>query len=107
MKASLPEVAGAAFADVERLGVTAVGAAEEESERVLAARDDDEVYVVGHEAVGEDAGSGFFEVFSNQTEVEGAVGGGKENPLAIGAPLRNMIGESWGDDSGVAWHSKR
>ncbi len=106
VEAGLPEVACASFADVEGLSVAAVGASKKDGEGVLTAGDDDEVDVVGHEAVGEDAGAGILDVVADEAEVEGAVGGGKENSLAIRAPLRNMIGESRGDDSGVAWHRR-
>ena len=102
VEAGLPEVARASFADVEGLSVAAVGASKKDGEGVLTAGDDDEVDVVGHEAVGEDAGAGILDVVAGEAEVEGAVGGGKENSLAIGAPLRNMIGEPRGDDSGFS-----
>ncbi|MFM2124335.1 MAG: hypothetical protein RL328_786 [Acidobacteriota bacterium] len=105
MEAGLPEVAGAALADVDGLGVAAVDAAHEDGEGVFAVGDCDEVDVVGHEAVGEEADAAGVEVFAEELQVEFAVAYGEEDVLAVGSALGDVIGQSGGDDSRISWHA--
>jgi hypothetical protein len=91
----LPQVPAASFPDIQGLSESAVGSAEKEGQGILPIGDDDEVYVIGHEAVSEDPTAGLWEVLADQAEVQGAVGIGKENPLSVGAALCNVVGKSW------------
>jgi hypothetical protein len=81
------EVSAASVVDVDGLGVTAVGAREEESQGVFPLGDNHEVDVVRHQAVGEDLDVGLSEVVADEAEVEMAVGDGEEDLLAVGPAL--------------------
>ena len=106
VEAVLPEVSGAAAAGIDHLGVAAVGAAEEDGEGVFAVGDGDEVDVVGHEAVGEEADAGVGEVGGEEVEVDTAVGLGEEDVLVVGAALGDVVGATWEDDASISWHDK-
>ena len=77
------------------------------AERVLSAGDRDEVDMIGHEAVGEDADAGIVQVLTYEAKVELTVSGGEEDPLAVGSTLGDVVGDSWCDGSCVARHAKK
>lgn len=104
VEAVLPEVAGAVAAGIDHLGVAAVGAAEEDGEGVLVFGDGDEVDVIGHEAEGEEADAGVWEVGGEEVEVDAAVGLGEEDVLVVGAALGDVVGAAWEDDASISWH---
>lgn len=84
VEAGLPEMACASFADVEGLRVAAVGASKKDGEGVLTAGDDDEVDVVDHEAVGEDAGAGILDVVADEAVTAQAVPVGLRRSVPVG-----------------------
>jgi hypothetical protein len=104
-EAVLPEVACAESAGIKVLSVAAVGATESGGQGVGSVGDDDEVDVVGHEAVGEDAEARMGRVQAEEFEVDLAVGVVEEDKLAIGAALSDVMGDAWFDAAGESGHT--
>ena len=65
---------------------------EEDGQRVRAFRHDDEVYVIGHQAVGEDADAGVGLMACDQTQVGIPVGGGEKDRLVVRPALGYVVG---------------
>ena len=101
----MPEVAGAAAFGIPILGVAAVDPPEEDCEGVLALGDDDPVDVVDHEAPGEDAGLGVWELGGEELEVGVAVLGGVEDGLAVYSALGDVVGEVGEDAAWISRHT--
>ena len=70
-------------------------AAEQDRERVGALGHHDEVYVIGHQAVRQDADTGVGLVSGDQTQVSVAVRMRVKDRLMVRPALGYMVGQSW------------
>ncbi len=104
VEAILPEVTGLGAADVDVAGVVVVGEADGAGERGGGGGRGDDVDVVGHEAVAEDLDLVSGRIFLEESEVEGAVGIGEEDGLAVVAALGDVMGAVGDDDAGASGH---
>ena len=63
--------------------------------------------MIGSKPLGEDAGASVVEILGEQAEVGGAIGVCKEDALAVGAALGDVIGLPGQDTALISWHSER
>jgi hypothetical protein len=106
VEAVLPEVAGAAFAGVEILRVAAVSAAQDDGERIRLRGHEDEVDVIGHEAVAEDGDAVVPGVVFEELEVEPVVFGAEVCGLAVVTALGDVVGDAWENQARRTWHTR-
>ena len=97
-------MAGAEFTGVEILGVAAMGAANGDGQGLLVGRNDEEVYVIGHQGKShnEDVLGGG--VDAELFEVDAAVATGVEDALAAGTALGDVVGFAGEDPAGASRH---
>jgi len=88
-------VAAGALFQVVVAGVVGVRGPKCVGHRIGAFRDGDEVNVVGHEAIGEDAEVGVRVKLAEEVEVEGVVAVVEEDLLAAVAALGDVVGDVW------------
>ena len=79
--------------------------AQKDGQRVLFGRDGDEVYVVRHQAVSEDANLGVGDLFAKEIEVDEVIGTSPEDHLAGSSTLSNMMRHAGRDKAGSSRHS--
>jgi FlaG/FlaF family flagellin (archaellin) len=79
------------------LGITHLHASHELGHRVRLAGNQHQMDVVGHEAIAEHIGWVEQRILLQESKVDLAVGGGKENVAGVMRAL-------WDDDSGKSWH---
>lgn len=103
----LPEVSGTAAAAVSDRSVAAVRAAQGDGERGRFFRYGYEMDMIRHEAVSENTEARLMRRASEQSEVNLAVGPGKENAFAVGSALRDMMRSADGDHTGKSRHLER
>lgn len=101
----LPEVAGTMASGVEVLGETAVHTAQQDGEGIFLRRDGDEMYVVRHQAVSEDAYFGVCGLFAKEIEVDEVIGTSSEDDSAGGSALGDLMGHSVRDEAGSSRRS--
>jgi hypothetical protein len=76
-------------------------------ERVLPLGDGNEMDVIGHQAIAQNACSGTRGVAGEKVQIETAVVGGEENRLTVIAALGNVMSDTGKDDAGTAGHNSR
>lgn len=94
VETALPHVARGRAASVEIGGVTAVGVLQGKAQGVVALGSSDQVHMVGHEAITEQAEAVHRAVAAQEVEVDEPVGIGLQNELAGVAPLVMWCGVS-------------
>lgn len=99
-----PEMAGFGAADVEPAGIIVVGEADGAGESVGRGGGDDDVDVVGHEAIAEDVDVVGGGVLLEEFEVDFAVDVGEEDVLAVVAALGDVVRAVGDDDAGASGH---
>lgn len=107
IEAILPEVAGAAAPRIEISGVAAMGSAERNSKRIRLIRDRDQMNMIRHQAISEDAEVRLAGRGAEPIEIDLAIGVSEEDRLAVGSALGNVMGKTDGDGSGKSWHLRR
>jgi len=103
----LPEVAAPAFASVDVTRVAPVGLGNGGAQAIAVGGYEDQVNVVGHEAVGEYGCTGVGAGLSEQVEIEPAVIIPEERGLAAIAALGDVMGMTGCDESGHPGHGFR
>jgi hypothetical protein len=97
-------VAGLASGGVEPHRVDGVRIAQGLGERVFALGHDDQMYVIGHQAVGPHGEAVAFRVLAKEVEIRAAVVVGVEDIGAAVPPLGDVVGKSRYDDARDAAH---
>jgi len=105
IKAILPEVASAAAAGIQINRIAAMGSAERGGEGIRFVRYGNQMNMIRHEAVGQDAEARVAGGAAEQGEVDLAVGTGEEDALAIGSALRHVMGRTNCDGTCKSRHS--
>jgi hypothetical protein len=103
----LPQVTAAEVSGIHHLGVPAVEAAQQDFERILAARNQYQMDVIRHQTPGKHPRLGWRQVLLEQPEVGGSIRGREENPLVIGPPLGDVISQFRNDAAHISRHSVR
>jgi hypothetical protein len=97
-------MAGLAAAYVQPACVVVVGSAKGFGEGVVSLRDGDEVNVVGHKAIAEEADGVSGAVVGEGEEVDAAVAVVKEDGFLVVPALGDVMGDSWDYGSCDARH---
>jgi hypothetical protein len=105
-EAALPQVATAAVAAVEALGVVGLGALERQSQGVGVLGYDNQVNMVGHQTVTQHAQAIALLVLGQSGQVETPVIVDKENVLAIVASLRDVVRDARRHHAGLSGHGR-
>lgn len=105
-KAALEEMAGPAPAGVDKVGVAAVSFADGTAEAVALGGLQDQVDVIGHQAVGPHGDAGFGCLFGEQVEIDFVVAVLKEDGLAAVSALGHMMRKAWNDDTSESRHAE-
>lgn len=105
-KAALEEVSGPASASVDEVCVSPVGFTDSTAKVVSALRLQDQMDVVGHQAVCPDLDARLQSLFGEQIEVDFVVAIVKEDGLAPVAALRDMVRKPRYDDASESRHGK-
>ena len=104
---SLPEVPGGGMAGIAVGGVAAMGVLEGEKERIVASGDDDQVDVVGHEAITGQREAMDGAVVAEEVEIDQLVGVGFENGTAAIPSLGDVVRSVESDDASETCHANR
>src|SRR4029077_538245 len=92
------------FGVVQGQRIFGVRLAERARERIIVLRYDDQMHMVGHQAVTGDVGTVTASVSDQQGEVEAAIVRGVEYLLAIIAALSHVMRQAGNDDASTAGH---
>ena len=105
VEAVLPEVTAATRGEVEALGINHMRLPQRSGHGTLVLRRDDEVHMIGHEAVSQYAQVVLFTLGFESFEIEVPVGVGSKNRLTIVASLRDVVGRSDDNETLFAGHN--
>jgi len=103
-KSSLPQVTGPAVAGVDEARIAAMGIGEGPAQSVCIGRDDDQVNMIGHQAVGSDARPRLPRAIGKQLAVDAKIILFEKGRTAPVAALRHMIGHAGNNEPGKAGH---
>jgi len=104
VEAGLEEMAHAPAARVEIQRIAAVGTAQSDGHGGGLVRDDDQMDVIGHQAIGENAQPGLFTVGLETVQIRLAVGVGEEDALVVDAALSDMMRHTYGHGARETGH---
>ena len=107
IKPRLPKVAGTVEFGVEILRVTSIHPPHPDREGVATIRYNDEMNVVSHQTIAEQAYARLGYQLLHQIEVDVPIRRRTEDWLFVGTTLRDMVGVAWKSDSGVSCHGAR
>ena len=103
----LPEVPGPSILTVDLKGITLVCLAQGSCQTLLTRRYDDEVHVIGHQAVGPDVQSVATGVLSQEPNVKSIVVFGEEDPHSAGSALCDVVWQVGHNNSSETRHRTR
>jgi len=103
--AVLPQVAAAARPDIEVLRIPPVHAAQQHRQRVGSLGEDDEMYVVGHEAPSEQPHLRLDPVLAKQPQVGETIEIDLEDGAPVHAALRDVVRDAVDDAPLSPWHN--
>jgi hypothetical protein len=107
VETALEEMAGPSAACVEIERIAAVGAAQGDGQGRGFVRDGDQVHVIGHQAIGEDAQARLLGVGLKAVEISVAVGVSEEDALLVDAALGDVMRHSHGYGARESSHMLR
>jgi hypothetical protein len=107
VEAVLEQVADAMSARVEIEGEAAVGAAQGGGKRLRLVRGGDQVDVVAHQAVSENACAGLDSIGGEAFEVGAAVRVSEKHALMVNPALGDVVRQSHGNGASESWHMLR
>jgi hypothetical protein len=79
--------------------------AEADGQGVLLFRHRNQVYVIAHQAVSENADSGLMAILLQQIQIDAAVSLGVEDDLPVGSALGDVMGKSGQNAPGCSRHT--
>jgi hypothetical protein len=103
---ALEQMAGPARTGVDEACVTAVGLAERACQRAGVGRNEHEVDVVGHQAIGPHLDRGLAALLGEEIAIERVVGRFEEDRLTAVAALGHVMRMAGDDDTGEACHAR-
>jgi len=89
---------------IEHARILAMNALQQAGQTLLSLRDQNQMDVIGHEAIGLDRNAIVAGEFPEQIEVEQAIFLTIKDFLAIIAPLRDVMRDTRDDDAVGSWH---
>ena len=101
----LPEVPGAVQAQIEHPGVLALNALQQPGKRALPVRNQNQMDVIWHQAVGLNGNPVVVRKFREQIQVEKAISLTKKDLLAIVTPLGDVVRDARNHNSIRTWHN--
>ena len=104
VETALPDPATAFLRAIDVLGIAKMHRLEYGGKRSGLGWHDDQVDVIGHQAVGEDVESALGRVIPKQTQVPAIVRPDEEDVLATVAYLRNVVRDTGNHNSRNTWH---
>ncbi len=90
-EAILPKVTGTKLPDLQSSRVVVVHSAQASCEGVRAFRHNDQMNMIGHQAVAQDLGACLSGLVAQQRQVHGTIAIAKENVLLMVATLSDMV----------------
>ncbi len=106
VKALLPEVAAPSLAEVDAARVAAVGFTQGGAQPVFVRRHDNEMDVVGHQAIGPHLGARLAAPFAEQGEIVSVIAVLEEPRQAPRAALGHVMRMFGDDQSRRSWHRR-
>ncbi len=106
VKALLPEVAAPSLAEVDAARVAAVGLAQGGAEPVFVRRHENEMDVVGHQAIGPHLGARLAAPLAEQGEIVSVIVVLEEHRQASRAALDHVMRMFGDDQSRCSWHRR-
>ena len=103
----LPKVPGAGSPDIQILCILTMQAAAQDSEGIGMFWHHDQVHMIAHEAVSQNANASLCAMSGQEVEIHLVIRGLKEDALAIRTALRDVVRQLGQNASGVSRHTEK
>jgi len=102
---AVEQMAPPATAGIDEIRPPAMGRAEGEGQAVLAGAAEDQVNMVGHQAIGPDLDRGLAHLLGEQVAIDLLVAVFEEDRFRTVTLRRDVVGKTWDDDASAASHA--